>query len=145
MTLIVQFLILLERPVRHRQLRHNMNGWIIGTMKNVLIIAAIVAAGTGAGLFVVPSLVGQLLFGEQLAGVAIPAARVAGIALIAMGIACWPSAFGTKLPIRDVRSSVASGGNRTSLKRPDSVASDPERTATCKFAVTFPTGDLSTT
>ena len=28
--------------------------------------------------------------GEELAGVAIPVARVAGIALIALGIACWP-------------------------------------------------------
>jgi hypothetical protein len=33
---------------------------------------------------------GQLLLGEQFAGVAIPVARVAGIALIALGIACWP-------------------------------------------------------
>jgi hypothetical protein len=31
-----------------------------------------------------------LLLGEQLTGVAIPVARVAGIALIALGIACWP-------------------------------------------------------
>jgi len=41
-------------------------------------------------VLIVPSLVGQLLLGEQLAGVAIPVARVAGIALIALGIACWP-------------------------------------------------------
>ena len=33
---------------------------------------------------------GQLLFGEELAGVAIPVARVTGIALIALGVACWP-------------------------------------------------------
>ncbi len=31
-----------------------------------------------------------MLFGEELTGVAIPVARVAGIALIALGIACWP-------------------------------------------------------
>ena len=37
-----------------------------------------------------PSLVGQLLLGEQLPGVAIPVARVAGIALIALATACWP-------------------------------------------------------
>ena len=41
-------------------------------------------------MLIAPSLVGQLLLGEQLAGVAIPVARVAGIALIALGIACWP-------------------------------------------------------
>ena len=37
-----------------------------------------------------PSLVGQLLLGETLTGVAIPVARVAGIALVGLGIACWP-------------------------------------------------------
>ncbi len=39
---------------------------------------------------IVPSFVWQLLLGEQLTGVAVPVARVAGIALIALGIACWP-------------------------------------------------------
>lgn len=38
----------------------------------------------------VPSLVGQLLLGAQLAGIAVTVARVAGIALIALGVACWP-------------------------------------------------------
>ena len=28
--------------------------------------------------------------GEELTGIAIPVARVAGIALVALGIACWP-------------------------------------------------------
>jgi len=30
------------------------------------------------------------LLGEELTGVAVPVARVAGIALVALGIACWP-------------------------------------------------------
>ena len=47
-------------------------------------------AATGLALLIVPSLVGQLLLGEELTGVAIPVARVAGLALIALGIACWP-------------------------------------------------------
>ena len=59
-------------------------------MKKALIFAAVGEAATGLALLSVPSLVGQLLLGEQLAGVAIPVARVAGIALIALGIACWP-------------------------------------------------------
>jgi hypothetical protein len=59
-------------------------------MKNALIFAAIGEAGTGLALLIVPSLVVQLLLGEQLTGVAIPVARVAGIALIGLGIACWP-------------------------------------------------------
>jgi hypothetical protein len=59
-------------------------------MKKVLIFAAIGEAATGLALLIVPSLVGQLLLGEELTGVAIPVARVAGIALIALAVACWP-------------------------------------------------------
>ena len=59
-------------------------------MKGALAFAAISEAATGLALLVAPSLVGQLLLGEQLSGVATPVARVAGIALIALGIACWP-------------------------------------------------------
>ena len=47
-------------------------------------------AATGLALLIVPSLVGQLLLGEELIGVAIPVGRVAGMALIGLGIACWP-------------------------------------------------------
>jgi hypothetical protein len=57
-------------------------------MKLVLIFAAIAEAATGSALLVVPSLVVELLL--QLAGIAIAVARVAGIALIALAIACWP-------------------------------------------------------
>ena len=59
-------------------------------MKGALAFAAISEAATGLALLIAPSLVGQLLLGEQLSGVATPVARVAGIALIALGIACWP-------------------------------------------------------
>jgi hypothetical protein len=45
---------------------------------------------TGLALLVVPSLVGRLLLGEDLTGIAMPVARVAGIGLVALGIACWP-------------------------------------------------------
>ena len=59
-------------------------------MKNALLLAAISEAATGLALLIVPSLVGRLLLGPELTGVAIPVARVLGIALIALGIACWP-------------------------------------------------------
>ena len=59
-------------------------------MKNVLIFAAVAEVATGLALLIVPSLVGQLLLGEGLTGVAIPVARVTGIALIGLGVACWP-------------------------------------------------------
>jgi hypothetical protein len=45
---------------------------------------------TGLGLLILPSLVGRLLLGEALTGLAIPVARVTGLALIALGVACWP-------------------------------------------------------
>ncbi|MGA2254109.1 MAG: hypothetical protein ABSG53_05555 [Thermoguttaceae bacterium] len=59
-------------------------------MKRVLILTAVSEAATGMALLIVPSLVGRLLLGEELTGVAIPVARVTGIALVALGVACWP-------------------------------------------------------
>ena len=59
-------------------------------MKKVLTFTALVEATTGLSLLLVPSFVGWLLFGEGLTGAGIVAARVAGIALIALSVACWP-------------------------------------------------------
>jgi hypothetical protein len=59
-------------------------------MKKLLILAAVAEAATGLALLVVPALVGRLLLGAELTGVSIPVARVAGIALIALSIACLP-------------------------------------------------------
>jgi hypothetical protein len=56
----------------------------------VLAVAAVSEAATGMALLIVPSLVAQLLFGAALTGVAVTVARVTGIALIALGLACWP-------------------------------------------------------
>ena len=58
--------------------------------KILLILTAAIEVGTGLALLIVPSLVGQLLLGEELSGIAEAVARVAGIALIGLGIACWP-------------------------------------------------------
>jgi len=59
-------------------------------MSRVLVLAAIGEVATGVALLLVPSLVGQLLLGAELTGVAVTVARVAGIALIGLGLACWP-------------------------------------------------------
>jgi hypothetical protein len=56
----------------------------------LLISAAIVEVATGLGLLLMPSVVSQLLLGGPLTGLAIPLAGVAGIALISLGLACWP-------------------------------------------------------
>ena len=59
-------------------------------MNKALIFTAVAETATGLALLIVPSLVGQLLLGTEFFGVAIPVARVAGIALVGLGIACWP-------------------------------------------------------
>ena len=58
-------------------------------MGKVLTFAAVFEAATGLALLIVPLLVGRLLLGAELTD-AIPVARVAGIALIALGVCCWP-------------------------------------------------------
>jgi NADH:ubiquinone oxidoreductase subunit K len=62
----------------------------IDTMKKIFIFAAVAEATIGVALLIVPSLVGQLLLGQEFTGVTIPVARVTGIALVALGISCWP-------------------------------------------------------
>ena len=59
-------------------------------MKKLPIFASAAQAATGLALLAVPSLVGQLLLGVALTGIAATVARVTGIALIALGVACWP-------------------------------------------------------
>ena len=59
-------------------------------MARVLILSAVGEAATGVALLIVPSLAGRLLFGVELTGVALPVARVTGIALFALGVGCWP-------------------------------------------------------
>ena len=54
------------------------------------MFAALAEAAIGLAFLIVPSLIGWLLLGQELTGVAIPVARVLGIALIALGVACWP-------------------------------------------------------
>jgi hypothetical protein len=59
-------------------------------MRKLLTFAAVAEAATGLALGVVPALVGRLLLGAELSGVGVVVGRVAGIALIALGVACWP-------------------------------------------------------
>ena len=59
-------------------------------MKKVLIFAAVAEVATGLALLLVPSLVGLLLLGQEFSRVTVPVARVTGIALVALGISCWP-------------------------------------------------------
>lgn len=59
-------------------------------MRNVLAVASLAELVTGAALIFAPSPVSWLLLGQELAGIAVPVARVTGIALVGLGLACWP-------------------------------------------------------
>jgi len=59
-------------------------------MKKLLVFTGVAEAATGVALMVAPVLVGHWLLGTELAGVSIVLARILGIALFALGIACWP-------------------------------------------------------
>lgn len=59
-------------------------------MRGLLALAAVAEAATGVALLIVPALVGKLLLGAELTGDAAVVARVCGVALIALSIACWP-------------------------------------------------------
>ena len=58
--------------------------------KIVLGVAAVGEAGTGLLLLVSPSLVVSLLFGADISGIGVVMSRIGGIALIGLGVACWP-------------------------------------------------------
>ena len=59
-------------------------------MKNLLTLVAAAESAVGIALLAVPSWVASLLLGATLdTTVATTVARVAGFALLALGIACW--------------------------------------------------------
>ncbi len=61
-------------------------------MKKLLTITAIVESATGLGLLVTPGVLSRLLLGATLdAPAALTVARVAGAALLTLGVACWGS------------------------------------------------------
>jgi len=59
-------------------------------MNRLLALAAAIEAGTGVALIVDPPLVTQLLPGAEGSGAAIAVARVGGVGLLSLGLACWP-------------------------------------------------------
>ena len=59
-------------------------------MKPLLKLTGIIETATGIGLVAVPSVVVRLLLGSPLdTSAAVMLARVAGAALLALGVACW--------------------------------------------------------
>ena len=59
-------------------------------LRKLLSFASVVETATGLALIVDPRLVVALLLGADVSGVGIPVGRCFGIALLALGVACWP-------------------------------------------------------
>ena len=59
-------------------------------MKKLLAVTVVLEVLTGMALIVVPSLVVKLLFGAEIAGIATVTSQFAGLALMSLGVACWP-------------------------------------------------------
>ena len=55
-----------------------------------IAVAAAVEVGTALVLLIRPTLFMRLLFGVALPGVGVALGRLAGIALVALALACWP-------------------------------------------------------
>jgi hypothetical protein len=72
-------------------------------MKKVLALAAVSEAALGFVLLVYPAIVVRLLLDAQIAGAGIAVSRVAGIALISLGLACWPRSDAASSPSRSLR------------------------------------------
>jgi hypothetical protein len=56
----------------------------------LLAVAAAAEALTGLALILCPPIVVKLLFGAEIAGIGVVTTQFAGLALIALGVACWP-------------------------------------------------------
>jgi hypothetical protein len=71
-------------------------------VKRLLIITSIIELPTGLGLIAVPSVVVHLLFSAEISNATTPLGRVAGVALLALGVASWLASY-------DEQSSAARG------------------------------------
>ena len=58
-------------------------------MKLLLAATSAIEVGAGLALLAAPTVVVQLLLGADIAGAAVPLGRLAGVALLALGVACW--------------------------------------------------------
>jgi hypothetical protein len=61
------------------------------TLGKILAFAAVVEIGTGLALMLDPRIVVMLLVGANAPVEEIPMGRFPGIAIFALGLACWPS------------------------------------------------------
>ena len=62
----------------------------LATLRKILAFAAVVEVGTGLVLMIDPATVVVLLLGAEASGAGTLLGRCFGIALLAVGLACWP-------------------------------------------------------
>ena len=72
----------------------------LDTQSRILAFGAVVEAATGLALLIDPAIVVTLLLGAELSGVGTLLGRCFGIALLSLGLACWPARQGaaSRLP-----------------------------------------------
>jgi hypothetical protein len=63
----------------------------LSLLAKILAFAAAVELCTGLALMTVPAIVATLLLGAELSGAGTLVGRLFGVALFALGLACWPS------------------------------------------------------
>jgi hypothetical protein len=59
-------------------------------MKRILLFSATVEVGTGLALMIIPAVVLTMLAGGDVADAWLPLGRCFGVAIVALGVACWP-------------------------------------------------------
>ena len=59
--------------------------------KKILTFASIVEVGVGLAMLIDPAIVVTLLLGVEISGTATLLGRFFGIALLGLGLACWPN------------------------------------------------------
>ena len=60
------------------------------TLRNILAFSAVVEVATGLALMIDPAIVAALLLGAEISGAGTVLGRCFGVALLALGLACWP-------------------------------------------------------
>lgn len=68
----------------------------LATPRRILSFAAVVEVGTGLVLMIDPVVVVTFLLGAEVSGAGILLGRCFGIALLALGVACWPTGQGAE-------------------------------------------------
>jgi hypothetical protein len=86
---------ILRRAGRIRQgaARDALLLFAFNTMNRLLKLTAIIEAATGLGLIAVSAVIVRLLLGAEISGASIPLGRVTGVALLALGVACWFASY----------------------------------------------------